>query len=67
MKTGLQAEQFTATAKALASYAGRNCTDPQDIRIAIDHHNDVAIPIPATKTDLNKEVAKVILGKEIGA
>ena len=33
--TESQAYQFTATTKALASYAGRKCSDPQDIRIAI--------------------------------
>ena len=44
--TGSQADQFTATTKALASYAGRKCSDPQDIRIAIERQKDVAIPIP---------------------
>ena len=29
--TGSKADQFTATTKALASYAGRKCSDPQDI------------------------------------
>ena len=33
--TGSQADQFTATTKDLASYDGRKCTNPQDIRIAI--------------------------------
>ena len=33
--TGSQADQFTATTKALESYAGRKCANPQDILIAI--------------------------------
>ena len=33
--TGSQADHFTATTKTLASYAGRKCTNPQDIRIKI--------------------------------
>ena len=40
-----QADQFTATAKALASYARQKCSNPKDIRIAIEHQKDVAIPI----------------------
>ena len=35
--TGSQADQLTATNKALASYSGQKCTDPQDIWIAIEH------------------------------
>ena len=33
--TGSQADQFTTTTKALVSYSGWKCSDPQDIRIAI--------------------------------
>ena len=31
--TGSRVGQFTGTTKALASYAGRKCTNPQDIRM----------------------------------
>ena len=44
--TGSQADQFTATTNALASHAGRKCSNPQDIRIAIELHKDFPIPIP---------------------
>ena len=47
-----QADQFTATTKALASYSGRKCSDPQDIWIAIERQKDVAIPIPTSRTDI---------------
>ena len=51
---GSQADQFTATTKALASYAGRKCTDPQDIRISIEWKKDVTIPIPSTRTEIDE-------------
>ena len=64
MGTGSQGYQFNATTKALASYAGRKCVDPQDIRIAIACQKDVSIPIPTTRTEINEEVSKLLLGKE---
>ena len=64
---GSQAYQFTATTKALERYAGRNFTNPQDIRITIKHHKDVTIPVPTTRTDIDKEVAKIILVKDADA
>ena len=67
MGTGPQADQFTATTKALASYTGRKCTNPQDINIAIELQKDVKTPIPTTRTDTDEEVAKLLLGKEIDA
>ena len=33
--TGSQADQFTATTKAMSSYAGRKCANTQDTQIAI--------------------------------
>ena len=63
MGTVSQADQFTATTKALAIYAGRNCTDPQDIQITIERQKDVSIPIPTTRTEIDEEVAKLLLGK----
>ena len=63
--TGSQADQFTATTKALLSYSGRKCSNPQDIRIAIEHQKDAAISIPTSRTVIDVEVAKILLGKEI--
>ena len=62
-----QANQFTATTKALASDAGRKCYDPQEIRIAIECQKDVSIPIPipTPRIDIDREVAKLLLGKDI--
>ena len=56
-----QADQFTATTKALASYAGRKCSDPQDIRIAIERQKDDVIPIPTSISYIESEVAKLLL------
>ena len=67
MVTGSQADQFTATNKALASYAGRKCVNTQDIRITIERQKDASIPIPTTRTDIDEEVSKLLLGKEINA
>ena len=62
-----QADQFTATNKALASYAGQKGTNPQDIRIAIDCQKGMSIPIPTTSTDIDKEVANLLIVKDIDA
>ena len=67
MRTGSQADQFTATTKALASYSGRKCSDPQDIRIAIERQKDVMIPISTSRLDIEEEVAKLLLGREMDA
>ena len=67
MGIGSQADQFTATTKALAGYARRKCVDPQDIQISIERQMDVLIPIPTSRTDIDGEVAKLLLGKEIDA
>ena len=63
--TGSQADQFTATNKALASYAGQKGTNPQDTRIAIERQKDVSIPIPTTSTDIDEELENLLLVKEI--
>ena len=60
-----QADQFTATTKALGSYSGRKCTDPQDIIISIERPKDVVIPIPHKRTDIKVDVAKILPGKYI--
>ena len=65
MGTGSQADQFTATTKALANYAGQKCANPQDIWIAIEGQKDVSIPILTKRTDIDEEVSKLLLGKEI--
>ena len=67
MGTVSQADQFTANNKALASYAGQKGTNPQDIRIAIDCQKGMSIPIPTTSTDIDKEVANLLIVKDIDA
>ena len=62
--TGSQADQFTATTKALLSYSGRKCSNPQDIRIAIERQKDVSIPTINSRTDIDGEVVKLLLRKE---
>ena len=61
----LLTDQFTATTKALASYSGRKCANPQGLLIAIEHQKDVSIPIPNTRMEIGEEVANPLLGKEI--
>ena len=43
-----QAELFTSTTKKVASYAGRTCKYPQDIRLAIKNIEDITISYPLT-------------------
>ena len=61
--TGSQADQFTATTKALASYSGHKCTDHQDLKISIKRQKDVVIPIPSKRTDINEDIARLLLVK----
>ena len=63
--TGSKANQFTATTKALASYDGQKCNNPQDIRISIKQQKCMIIPIPSMIRDIDKDVSKLLLGKEI--
>ena len=65
MGTVSHADRFTATTEALASYAGRKCADPRDTQIAIERQKRLLIPIPTTREDIYKEVAKLLFGKEI--
>ena len=65
MGTEYQADQFTATTKALDSYAERKCSDPQDIRITIERQKDVVIQIPTSRLYIEAEVAKLLLRKDI--
>ena len=51
--TGSQEDKFTAATNALASYAGRKCVNPHNIRIAIERQKDVSIPILTTRTDID--------------
>ena len=59
----LLTDQFTATNKALASYAGWKCANPPGLLIAIERQKDVSIPIPTTRTDIGEEVENPLLGK----
>ena len=65
MGTGSQADQFITTTKSLASYSWRNCIDTQDIRIYIELQNDVVIPVSSMSTNIDEDVDKILLGKEI--
>ena len=44
-RTGSQADQFITATKAIAIYAGRMCTNPQDIMITIEKLYDVTLSI----------------------
>ena len=65
--TGYQSNKFTATTKALTSYSGRRCINPQDVRISIERQKGVIILIPSTRTVIDKDVANIMIGKEIDA
>ena len=67
MRTGSQADQFNVTTKALASYARQKCSNPQDVRIAIECHKNVLIPVPPSRIDIEEEVEKLLLGKDVYA
>ena len=63
MWTVSQADQFTATTKALASHAGRKCTDSQVIRISVERQKDVKILIPSKRMEIYEDVANILIGK----
>ena len=65
MGTRSQADHFSATTKALASYTRRKFSDPQDIRIAIECQKDVVILIPTSRPDIEAEVVKLLLREYI--
>ena len=67
MGIGYQGDQFTATTKALESYSGWKYADPQDIRIGIERQKNASTPIPTKRTDIDEEVAKLLLLKDINA
>ena len=64
---GSQDDKFTATAKSLASYYGHKCTDPHDIGVSIDQKKGVVILIPYLRMDVDEDLAKLLIGKDIGA
>ena len=41
-----ETDLFTTTTKKVASYAGRHCREPQDIRVAIEELTDTKFSIP---------------------
>ena len=65
MGTGYQTDQFTATTKYLASYAGCKGTNPRDIRISVERQKDVVTLIPYTRENIEGDMAKLLLVKEI--
>ena len=65
MGTRSQTNQFKATTKDLASYAGRKGTNPQDIRISVKSQKDVITLIPYTSNDIDGDMANILLVKEI--
>ena len=46
---GSKSDQFVTTTKSTARYAGRKCTDPQDIRISINNLYNVTFIITENK------------------
>ena len=65
MGAGSQTDQFTATTKDLASYAGRKGTNPRYIRISVERQKDVVTLIPCTRNNIGGDVAKLLLVKDI--
>ena len=65
MRTRSQTNQFTATTKDLASYAGRKYTNPRDIRISVECQKDVVTLIPYTRNDIDGYVDNIMLVKDI--
>ena len=50
---------------AIASYEGRTCTDPQDIRIAIKNIEYVKTSTPLKQEDIGGNITKLLVGKEL--
>ena len=65
MGTGSQTNQFIATTKDLASYAGHKGTNPRDIRISVERQKDVVTLIPYTRNDIDRYMDKLLLVKDI--
>lgn len=65
--TGSQPNQFILTTEAITSYAERKRTNPQDISIAIKNLEDATISIPIKNKDIDEDITKILLGKELDA
>ena len=64
--TSNQADLFTETTKKIASYAGRTCKEPQDIRRSIEDIDDVDIPMPTERTSItNDRLREKLFEKDI--
>ena len=64
--TSNQADLFTKTTKKIASYAGRTCKEPQDIRRSIEDIDDVDIPMPTKRTSIiNNRLREKLFDKGI--
>ena len=59
-----QADLSTTTTKKLASYADRNCREPQDIRVAIEELEDVTFMMPTRRPGLDSSIADIVLSKD---
>ena len=60
-----QGEQFSETTKKLASYSGRTCKEPQDIRLAIEEVKEVSIPIPTERSITDTTLKAKLYEKDI--
>ena len=63
-----QADQFVLTTKDIASCAGRTCTDPQDIRVALENLDDTLISVPVkrpTVKAMTEEIAVLLISKDV--
>ena len=61
-----QAEQFTETTTKIASYAGRNCKEPQDICCAIEELKDIPVSLPIERPMiLNDKLRAKLYEKDI--
>ena len=61
VNTTSQVELFTETTKKLASYAGRNCKEPQDICRTIKDIKEVTIPMPTIRAFITDTVLQTKL------
>ena len=60
-----QSNRFITTTKSIARYVGRTCIYPKHIRISIKNLEYATISIPAKQEDIDEDIDKILLGKEL--
>ena len=65
--TSSQANYFVTMTKDIDIYAGWKCTDPQEIRIAIDKLDEVMSRIPKKQEGFKNDICTLLLWNDLDA